>query len=735
MRVVNGHIFLEVSELTTYGISRNTIDNACYRGSWESIPDERNGKKIWIKYDTLPSATKKKLPTRDELIARNSRDEVKEMQQALSKELVLEIAIHRAVVEGYVPFMSHYVKDNVDSVAMELAKAAAVLKIAVDAFHESKGFKTGEIGKPDYVKSFLEGLKKYKSERGGLIYAAWDNERYFTYKVLGAAVTGVDGITEVVKQPRKNNDNAMKITAWHRMALTRFFAEPKKYTKKQCADLVNALVKEMELEDLGIKILDEKTLIRFLDTEIENTVYLWRYGQKKFNDRLGGYVIRENACAAGDLWVVDGTRWQMLVDLGGNKYGFYDVVVVIDAYSRAIIGLAVGKNEDRWLLMKALAMSVKSTGYLPQWILFDNSSAVKNAESQQLLAKLEVSVRHSKVGNARDKVIERQFGVVQTTVMKLFDNYQGEGVLSKRKDAHPSPEHIKAVIAQAKKLGKTIPTEAEAIKQTLQIAQIYNMQADGKGKKPLEKLKANVSALVRIAEPWEVPQLFWLERKETINNRLIRMKVKTEERVYRIWDNEVLRKYDGKQVLVRYEEYVEEQDSIHVFDLQTGAYILEVHRDKKVNMVNPTEEDKVHLAKVDANRKAGIRLNEAKLQAIQDEGIEFLTMVENLLAEEELTDAEVAMDMNQAFANVRNPLKRFKNDLNDAETKLKLVGIGMDMHNIDEAVADVVPMDMTGMTPMEEHYVSRVKTEKRGKLHDKKGSGKVVNLPTDDFDE
>ena len=127
MKVVNGHIFLAFEELESYGVSEGTIKSACSRGTWESIQDERDGRMIWIKYDTLPSATKKKLPSRDELIARNSRDEVKEMQQSVSKELMLEIAIHRAVVEGYVPFMSHYVKDNVDSVAMELAKAAAVL--------------------------------------------------------------------------------------------------------------------------------------------------------------------------------------------------------------------------------------------------------------------------------------------------------------------------------------------------------------------------------------------------------------------------------------------------------------------------------------------------------------------------------------------------------------------------------------------------------------------------------
>jgi hypothetical protein len=632
--------------------------------------------------------------------------------------------------------MSHYVKDNVDSVAMELAKAAAVLKIAVDAFLESKGFKTGEMRKPEYVKYYLEGLKKYRQERGGLVYAAWDNERYFTYRVLGPAVVGVDGITEVIKQPRKGNDNATKITAWHRMALLRHYAEPKRYSKQQCADLVNDLVKDMELEELGIKVLDEKTLIRFLDNEVENMVFLWRYGQKKFNDRLGGYVMRENAHAAGDLWVVDGTRWQMLVDLGNGRFSFFDVVVVIDAYSRAIIGMAVGKHEDRWLLMKSLAMAVKMSGYLPHWILFDNSSAVKNAESQQLLSKLEVSVRHSKVGNARDKVIERQFGVVQTTVMKLFDNYQGEGILSKRKDAHPSPEHIKAVIEQAKKLGKTIPTEAEAIKQALQIAQIYNMQANGKGHKPMERLKGKVSSLVRVAEPWEVPQLFWLEKTEKLSNRLIKFKVKGQERVYRIWDNDVLRKYEGKQVLVRYEEYLEEKDTVYLFDLDTGSFIYEAKRDRTVNMVDPTEEDKEYMAKVKANKEAGIRMNEDKLQSLQQEGLEFLTKVINVVAdasEADLTPAEVAMNMNQAFANVRNPLKRFKNELNAAESEMKLVGVGMEMHGLESGlVADVQQMDMSGLTPMEEQYKSPVRKEKRGGLYDTEGTGKVIEIPVDE---
>jgi len=66
------------------------------------------------------------------------------------------------------------------------------------------------------------------------------------------------------------------------------------------------------------------------------------------------------------------------------------IFVVLDACTRRIIGFDITTTgEDRFMVMNALKMAIRYTGYIPYEIVSDNFSANKTEEIKNVQAELQ----------------------------------------------------------------------------------------------------------------------------------------------------------------------------------------------------------------------------------------------------------------------------------------------------------------------------------------------------------
>lgn len=666
-----------------------------------------------VLFDSIPKRSRSKI-AKEELLASIAKEEtLKQAIQASTEEGKVLAKLHSILDGGYGGWLPKYeYKATSPEMAVELAKAAAILEAMLEMVEECR-LKRGEIADL-WVKALENTQLKYanwgKSEKCNAERASW----YLAYIVIPKAIK--HGIEEVIKQKNVDNEFATACSPWHLYAMRRLYALPVKYTKQQVYDMIDWIITDCEYEKIGIKRISLSSVTHRIDKQMLNEVYKYRMGIKAFNDFQRGYIVRNGAMFPGDLWMIDGTRIQRMYE-EENKVQFAYSVRVVDAYSRAVIGefTTKGSGESRYAVATALKIAAKITGYLPAELLSDNSTAVKNAEMDGLFERLGIKVRHSKVGNAKDKTIENVLGVMQTRCDKLYDNNFGEGVKSKRKWAHPSPEHIERV----RKL-KGIPKFEGLVLQNAEEINIYNNKEWDNKTSCISKLRKAESPNAVKLNSWEIAELFWLKREETVHNALIRMKVLKEERVYRIWAHEHVAKLNGGKVWVRYD--YQDKEVIYVFDHKTDELVCEAKLELKANMaqINQTDTDK-HII---MSRENQFNAYEAYLESINEKAkIEGETFLLHQIAahnDGDITEAEQELAIIAPFTNVRNTSKRFKTELNSAEAMLMTRTI-LDEHDINEYTAkEGLPqnIDMKAVTPLEEGFVK--KETKKGKKAAKK---------------
>ncbi len=118
----------------------------------------------------------------------------------------------------------------------------------------------------------------------------------------------------------------------------------------------------------------------------------------------GNLLARRFAVAAPNTgWVTDITyRWTL--------EGWLYLVVVLDLFSRRVVGCALSERLERGLALDALAMALKqrppSSGLSHHW---DRGSQYASHEYQQLLARYGILSSMSRSGNYRDNAVAESF--------------------------------------------------------------------------------------------------------------------------------------------------------------------------------------------------------------------------------------------------------------------------------------------------------------------------------------
>lgn len=630
-------ILLSVDHLVSCGLSdiyvRRVLSD-CRTGrikSYAHIPDPQDARRKLIYYHSLPERVKEMVKTKlcDGL---EPTDYLKYQAASSEPDPVTELSfeIEQAMQNEFGRFVSLY-NDLPAVKAAELAKQACVLNIGMQIADRSYTAKYT-------LQHFLQAVNTL-----GIPGLKLTNYSYLARKIREAKEKGLG---QVIKVPRAGNQNRQVLSPFHKHIILGYYASPKNLTVSQVYELVS-----FKCAEYGEVVPAEGTVKNFVARkQTQLLVAPYRRGEKFDRDNILPHIKRSCAFYPGDLWNMDGTRLNMLAKKQVMRNGKptwvltnYDVFLVTDDHTGAILGFDLAPNEDRWMVRKALRMAVAMTGHLPAELLSDNSSAIKADETKHLIGQMELmgmKYRNARVGNARDKTVERLIATLQTTTMSWFDTYQGAGITAqKRSSNRPAPEWTASQMENALSIEELVCQFADAVA-------IYNSQ------KVLSGL-SRMDAYRKMDRPnaYECPAvrqigLFWSSKVIKMRQGHITMTIRHEEHFFRVSSPDVWMDHEGTQVEVKYDE--RDLSSVYLFKAD-GTFISEVKKAKQPPRAeaNQTDEDKLNYYKEAARikrmaREREQRLEDLKLQAMEQTGGEEIDLSVNVYAlkKEDLNNAE-----------------------------------------------------------------------------------------------
>lgn len=182
----------------------------------------------------------------------------------------------------------------------------------------------------------------------------------------------------------------------------------------------------------------------------------YRFGEKVFRDECGPYIRRKYGdLASNDIWVCDNHTFDVLINDGKtDKPVRVYLTAFLDVRSRKMMGWYVTDNPCSDATLMALRKGIERYG-LPKLIYSDNgreflthdiggrgfrkSRETDGHEPPTILQLMGIEFRTASVGNAKAKIIEREFREVKEQFSRLFDGYTG-GTTAERPERLKRPE-------------------------------------------------------------------------------------------------------------------------------------------------------------------------------------------------------------------------------------------------------------------------------------------------------
>ena len=564
-----------------YSVSKKTIEAGTSRYRKGSTSSWKNFKENGIRYidiDTIPANTRKKynIPTAEQLQA------IQEKEQNSRANLLSNpdaAKLHHAFSEAYMGYLQlywdrlAYSQENQIKLSTQYAKEHAYW---VQMVHLTGTLEKTTYGKvSEFFKIHKELIKNEVVLQSNVTSLARFKVKLKT--IRKALYMGEDAVEQVIHNGLKDNKEGTKVKDFHRALIMAYLQYEQIYPYRVVADLVNH---HCELK--GYKTISESSIKQLMnsDNKFRTLVDAYRYGKKHFNDDVLPHAVRELPKFPANVWMIDGTPMQFYCwDNSRTKIIRLYLFAIIDVCSRKIVGFDVGYSETRFNILNALKIAVMNEGYLPAEIVSDNFSAGKTEEILDLkdqMARLGITWRNSKVGNAQDKsYIERFFGVFQSVECALYEGYIGEGVTSKRNN-RPNQDFVQKM---AKKNGLLMPNEMKSRIATM-IAK-YN-ERNISGRKSPNQISSDMPKPNAIPmDSVKTALMFWSKTSHTVKRGMVKIKVNKIQHTYEIACNETKLKLQNKKVAVRYNE--KDLDWVMLFDYKTDLPICECKKSIKSN--------------------------------------------------------------------------------------------------------------------------------------------------------
>ena len=386
-------------------------------------------------------------------------------------------------------------------------------------------------------------------------------------------------ITEIIGEKNKGNQNRVKhannevLKSW----LIGLIESQKNYS----AAYIFRQIRRMCLQN---DIVDFPSVRWISDYLIQpETQYLTqqRYGaNNRFNYKYRSYIPTQSALFAGDCWQIDGTRVNIIDHKGSyiNKAGkrvtgqkFLYIVAVRDVMSGMVLGWEYCYEESATAIINALAMAVRTAGYLPYEFVYDrfpghNTAEWQRVETYMRIAGTIMTVTHKAEGKAH---IERWWDTLQNVFMMDSDLYYGEGIKSTRRYAHRSKEYVAGLRKLANEKGFNYD---DACNETDNIVNRYlNTPLSEYSTKysKIDQSPAQLHTESHKPNTYEITDynwcfLFGLNKQVSISNYMIHTQIDSVHHYYGIDDCDLIAKYTGVKLTNCFD--YENLGTVHLFD-------------------------------------------------------------------------------------------------------------------------------------------------------------------------
>lgn len=478
MIFINGIPHLDRRDLVAAGINESTIRQATNRHSYTLTT---NG---LVSIDQLPKQSRKKVEAALSCLENKaSALEVAGLRYNLVNAVKLDDAELFEI--GRHKIGSRLIDRDY---ARDIAKASAWLRLLSTAKPKLLGFGS----KPEILRVAVEeiGLLNLRSLN-------IDSEHTLRKKLSAYKRDGWRGLISRNYGTKK----ALKVTPSAESALVRLYGDPRRFSKAEVVEQYNLLC-----EEEALPVLSDRTIYGWLSKpEVAAKVALTRYSGSEFNNVYSAITPRRRPSHPDDLWVLDGTPFELYYQDGKTVRRLY-WVWVLDAATWKIVGYAIGETETGDLVRRALRMACRATQSLPHQLQFDNGSAFKAHETLRWMEQI-ATCTPTAVGNARAKVAEPFWAHMERKILKYYPNHSGGNVKAKRLDTHANPDFIK-------ENWRSFPDRAGVERQIAEAVAQWNAKKFN-GVVP-DEAYAQAGPRRRELTPALYSLLFWVERKDAV---------------------------------------------------------------------------------------------------------------------------------------------------------------------------------------------------------------------------
>lgn len=514
---------------------------------WKTYADESDSRKKWIVIETLPEST------RLQVEAKYGQD----LWLAYYTERLYAEVKATILISDEEYFLSMRVR-SID--ATSLSEAASWLRIGGSDYWKGKWTKRSLFWGAIVSVVSTRNLKGFRVSNTRVFERRL---KRFDAEGLASLLPGYIG-----------NSNAQKASELARKRIVHLYSNSIKPTVEDVTRIFN----QEALANGWPQLSYERVRQIIQQSEFKALSYLARHGKDAAKNLVERTIKRRRPSFPDALWIGDGSTIQLYYSDGKGqiKSDLY-AYVVVDAYSHAIIGAAVGQSETGVLVQAAYRDAVRRTGMMPYQIQYDNSSANKGSEAQQVFDKLAHLHFPTAPYNGKAKVIEAIWGRLEQYNLHHFANFKGGNITAKSLDARANPDALSSIF----KTGE-LPSLAGAVAQfRLAIETMNNTISGNQSLTPAERYRTEhdsrkpMDYLVGI-------EAFWVERKHKVRYTKdgVIIEVSGERYTYEvesergIEDLAFRRKYLGDQFEVKYDP--ESLESIALY--QSGRYIATANR-------------------------------------------------------------------------------------------------------------------------------------------------------------
>lgn len=385
-----------------------------------------------------------------------------------------------------------------------------------------------------------------------------------------------------------------------------------------CADVYRKVCSICE--EMGMKSPKERTVNNIFRGALRNpVVYGHRYGADKMQYDMLSYASIKRAEYANDQWQIDG--WTMPFyyrDPVDKRLKTMCLFVVMDAYSKRIVGYYVSGSENTETILDGLEDAVRKTGELPFEIVSDNHSFNQTKIAGNFKEALERSgVTWTVSSNPRYKqVIERSFRTFGECYAKQQYGYTGQGIRSISPDARISQE----LFDKYMKAGHLL-TEDQIKAIAIYCVDMWNNGVGSEGKSPNqlyeESERPNSIKLGDWRRCSHFFDLFIRDMSEiTVKNGQLNIVRAGRKYEYQLTSDQAY-KFNNKPVTVK---YIDLSEGVYMYDPSTGDPVGYVKLKEKAHgaLANRTEENAAILGKVSSINKAWVRKGEKELLNLRE---------------------------------------------------------------------------------------------------------------------